>query len=553
MSCGYNFSTNKYFRLEAATSRLEDLTVYQAEALKAISGNPAATSTSTQTPKAVPAAAPKQQTFNAAPPAPAAPSAPPAPPAPSTPAAPPAPTAAPIPKSVVEYDSFIKESAVPFFNLSNEIGEPVSKQAQDIKQALSKTRDLLLIASESKKPADNNPALADFYKTIIGPLQAAVAVKESKESRTSKLYNHIATLADGVSAFSWFSVPTPAPFIGEFKDSAQFFANKVLKEFRGVDQKHVDWVQSFLNLLVKLQAYVKEYQTTGPAWNNQGKDFSEVVNNFKKSDSSAKSAPPPAPGAPSAGGPPPPPPPPPSAADLMKEGPSQSSGGSSGMGAVFSQLNQGEGITSKLKKVDKSQMTHKNPELRKSSTVQGGSKPAPPKKPASLLQKKQPQAAKRPPRKELVDNKWFIENIEDDSSIVIEAELSHAVFIDRCANSTIQIKGKANAITLNSCTGCGVLLDTLVSGVDVIKCKKFGIQVTGKVHTISIDQSDGGQIYLSKESIDMEIYTSQSTGLNIEVPKEEAGDFEEVAVPEQLLHKIGPDGKLVSTIVEHAG
>ena len=39
------------------------------------------------------------------------------------------------------------------------------------------------------------------------------------------------------------------------------------------------------------------------------------------------------------------------------------------MGAVFAEINKGEGITANLKKVDKSQMTHKNPELRVGTTV----------------------------------------------------------------------------------------------------------------------------------------------------------------------------------------
>lgn len=529
--------------MEAATSRLEDLTAYQADALKAISCQPGPASsaaketspTSTSTPSAAkPKAASSAE--------------------PKTATSAPAPAAASTPKSIVEYDAFLKEAATPFLALSKELGGPVSEQAQDIELALNNTRNLLLIATEAKKPSDDDAALAGFYKEIFTHLQAVVAIKDAKENRSSKLYNHIATVADGVSAFSWFTVPTPASFIGDFKDSAQFFANKVLKEFRGVDQKHVDWVQSFIQLLTKLQAYVKQYQTTGPAWNTQGKDFAQVAAKFKSgsSPSSSSSAPPPPAAAAGPGGPPPPPPPP-SAADLMKESPTQSSS-SSGMGAVFEQLNQGSAVTSHLKKVDKSQMTHKNPELRKSSTVQSGShKPVPPKKPASLSHKKEQQVAKRPARKELVDNKWVIENFENDSSIIIEVELSHAVIIDRCVNSTIQIKGKANALTINSCTGCGVLLDTLVSGVDIIKCTKFGIQVTGKVHTISVDQSDVGQIYLSKDSINMEIYTSQSTALNIEVPKEDDGDFDEVAVPEQLMHKVGPNGKLISTIVEHAG
>lgn len=55
----------------------------------------------------------------------------------------------------------------------------------------------------------------------------------------------------------------------------------------------------------------------------------------------------------------PPPPPPPNAANAS---PSQAPSGN--MGGVFASLNKGEGVTSGLKKVDKSEMTHKNPELR---------------------------------------------------------------------------------------------------------------------------------------------------------------------------------------------
>src|SRR5579859_5476751 len=79
--------------------------------------------------------------------------------------------------------------------------------------------------------------------------------------------------------------------------------------------------------------------------------------------------------------PPPPPPPPPAPESLMPKSTSSvtTSDQGSTMGAVFSQLNQGEGITKSLKHVDKSQMTHKNPSLREKKTS-----PTPAAKPASL-------------------------------------------------------------------------------------------------------------------------------------------------------------------------
>lgn len=115
------------------------------------------------------------------------------------------------------------------------------------------------------------------------------------------------------------------------------------------------------------------------------------------------------------------------------------------MDAVFSQLNQGEGITKALKKVDASQMTHKNPALRGAAAPSPSGKPTPPRpgsKPASLRPKK-------PPKTELEGNKWNVENHEDNNAIVIEAtEINHTVNIFGCKNCVIQIKGKINAVSM---------------------------------------------------------------------------------------------------------
>lgn len=69
--------------------------------------------------------------------------------------------------------------------------------------------------------------------------------------------------------------------------------------------------------------------------------------------------------APTGGTPPPPPPPPPPPAAA----PSAAAVPAGGAAAVFAELNRGEDVTKGLRKVDKSEMTHKNPALRASSVV----------------------------------------------------------------------------------------------------------------------------------------------------------------------------------------
>jgi adenylyl cyclase-associated protein len=73
------------------------------------------------------------------------------------------------------------------------------------------------------------------------------------------------------------------------------------------------------------------------------------------------------------------------------------------------------------------------------------------------------------------------------------------------------------------------------------------------VPTILIDGTDGGQIYLSPGSLDVEIVTSKSSSINVSLPVggEEEGIFEEKAVPEQM-KTVVKNGKLVTTIVEHS-
>ena len=49
-------------------------------------------------------------------------------------------------------------------------------------------------------------------------------------------------------------------------DAAMFYTNRVLKEYKDVDKKHVDWVKAYLSIWTELQAYIKEFHTTGLAW-----------------------------------------------------------------------------------------------------------------------------------------------------------------------------------------------------------------------------------------------------------------------------------------------
>lgn len=117
----------------------------------------------------------------------------------------------------------------------------------------------------------------------------------------------------------------------------------------------------------------------------------------------------------------------------------------------------------------------------------------------------------------------------------------------------IQIKGKCNSIFINECQKTNLVAESLVSSIDIIKSNNFAIQVIHKIPTVLVDSCDSGIIYVSKESLDVEVFTSKTSSLNICVAEAgDAGDYAERAVPEQMKHVI-KDGQLLSEIVEHAG
>ncbi|RPD59148.1 cyclase-associated protein [Lentinus tigrinus ALCF2SS1-7] len=509
-------------RLEATTSRLEDLAALGTTYLPLSAQGAASAITS-------PASA------NAEQPTPV----PPPPPPPAAAAAVPAED----PRSVVAFDEQVIEGKLkPFVELTKGFASPsVIEQVGLVEQEFKDLRELLLVAGSCKKPDQSE------FEKLLGPLQKDIeAITRAKEAnrKDREWFNHLSTVAEGAPCVGWVTVePKPGPYVSEIKESTQFYGNRVIKEFKERDPKHGEWVKGYITLLEELRKYIMEYHTTGLVWNPNGVSVSQ----FKSSSSAA----------PTAGGapPPPPPPPPPVAPPPPPAGAAAPAAG--GISAVFEQLNRGEEVTKGLRKVDKSEMTHKNPALRAGGTVPAtvsspaapaGKRPIKPSKPQALM-------GKKPAKFALEGNKWMIEYQENQSALTVDnVEISQTVNLFGCKNTTVIIKGKANAITLVNCVKTSVLVDSVISSVSVTNSPSFALQITGKAPTIQLDSTDSGQIYLSKECLGVEITTAKCSAINISLPVEgeEDGVFNEHPVPEMFRTTI-VDGKLVTTAVEHAG
>ncbi|KAI1119405.1 adenylate cyclase associated N terminal-domain-containing protein [Nemania sp. NC0429] len=527
-------------RLEVATTRLEDIA-----------------SSTIELPQAVPAlaqatASPPEQSNGATPLPSASPSVSPANSIPHD----------PLPESVEEFDSFISQSVDKYVSASDKLGGLIAEQASKVLDGFKQQRHFLLISTKAKKPDISVSADMAVYQELLNPInEALMAVGEIKESnRGSPVFTQLSAVAEGIMVLAWVTVDSkPSKHVEESLSSAQFFGNRVLSEHKEKNPDQVRWIQSFYQIFRDLTEYVKRYFPNGVTWNHQGQSAADVAKTISTSGTAAPPPPPPPPSAPSAAGgappPPPPPPPPPFVLQPPVDSNESATQADSGFSAVFDEINKGGDVTKGLRKVDKSQMTHKNPSLRASSIVsdQDSStrgKSAPGKKP-----KPESMRVKKPPKKELDGNKWTIENYEKQTEpIEIEVSMSQSVLISKCNHSTIILKGKANAVTIENTQRLSLVVDSLVSTVDVVKSSNFALQVIGHLPTVMLDQLDGAQIYLGKESISTRIFSSKSSSINVNVLAGDEDDYVEIPLPYQICSQFDEKkGEMVNEIVEHAG
>lgn len=112
-------------------------------------------------------------------------------------------------------------------------------------------------------------------------------------------------------------------------------------------------------------------------------------------------------------------------------------------------------------------------------------------------------------------------------------------------------------MTIENSNRLSLVVDSLVSTVDVVKSANFALQVMGSIPTVMMDQIDGATIYLSRESTSTRIFSSKSSGINLNVisgPDDEDYDYKEVPLPYQICSYYDENkGELVSEIVDHAG
>ena len=427
---------------------------------------------------------------------------------------------------VQDFDTLVAETVKPFVEQTQKIGNAeLKKQVALFEKAVGEQRKFLNVAAQAKKPSDAE--VVELLKPTQALVDEVIAIRDS--NRGNAQFNWLSTVSEGIPALGWVTVsPTPGPYVHEFRGNAQFYSNKLLREFRGKDENQTKWVNYFTQFTTGLMDYIKKYHTTGLSWNPNGGDAKTLFG------STASAGP--------AGGPPPPP----AAPKQPLTSTPSAKPSSNAAAALFAEINKGAAISSGLKKVTKDMKTKYRPASEKSSVVPAttAKKPAPARKWGGATGKSQP------PKFALEGNKWVVEFQDGNKNIVIEnPEAKHVVYLYRCNNSVVKINSKVNAITIDECKRTGIVFTDAIATCEVVNSNSVEIQCTGKVPNFAIDKTSGVQLYLGKSGLGCEIVTSKSDQMNVLIPK--GDDMEELAVPEQFKTVI-KDGKLVTTHVEHA-
>ncbi|XP_076229065.1 adenylyl cyclase-associated protein 1 isoform X1 [Nomia melanderi] len=407
--------------------------------------------------------------------------------------------------SVSGYEDLLAGPVREYLQLSDKIGGDVAVHSKLVEKAFQ--IQLAFIQTAASRPAPTNQS---EQIALLAPTSTQIQqIQDFREkNRGSQFFNHLSAISESIPALGWVAVsPTPAPYVKEMNDAGQFYSNRVLKDWKEKDKVHAEWCKAWVQTLSDLQQYVRQHHTTGLVWAKTG------------------SAP--------AGIPPPPPP-------CMPIGDVAPINIADDRSALFAEINQGEAITKNLKKVTSEMQTHKNPSLRTG--------PAPFKAPIvdnAIPSKTVPPASApidKPPVFTKDGKKWLIEYHKGNKDLLVEnVEMNNVIYMFRCQDCTLVIKGKVNSIVMDSCRKSSIVFDSVVSSIEFVNCQSAQMQVLGKVPTISIDKTDGCQMYLSSESMDVELISSKSSEMNVMVPKGN-GDYAEYPVPEQFKTTVSPKG-----------
>jgi len=419
-----------------------------------------------------------------------------------------------VPEYVTQWDSLVSTEVAKVVETAKAIGLPDFPDL--IETAFKNTADFIKALPVCKKPT------AAELTAALGPISSQLAASGSLKYKAKKDFkDHYVACDELVQSLQWLVIAPPMGTTGGHikaqLQAVEFNLNRVIKSKK--DDATKAWNIAMRKLMKRQQEYVKDFFATGLTWNPKGGSIAD----FKADGSSAPAKKPAAKKAA------------PKKADASSD--DSKSSGATGTSAVFAELSKGLSVTKGLKKVEDKDKT----KYRKDRS---GKVAAGPKKKAKKTRKK------GKPSTRYLGGRWMVENYDDVQEVMDKADSKQNVYIAMCDNCVFEVKNKVKSITLDSLVKCQIVVDEVISTVEMINCKSTTIIVKGKAPTVSVDKCQSPRIVLTPEAFadPPDVYTSNVSAMNIEIPGKDAdADPVDIPVPEQFITKIDPATRAVTT------
>mmetsp|Transcript_85448 Transcript_85448/g.204769 ORF Transcript_85448/g.204769 Transcript_85448/m.204769 type:complete len:494 (-) Transcript_85448:15-1496(-) len=433
----------------------------------------------------------------------------------------------------VAFDAFLQTNLLPVETAAKDLGEQDVTEAMGIySQGLKLLRELLVATAKCQKPQD-----ADWQKILAPVMELGSKAQKACDPR-SDFFQHRKACAESLNIIMLVTSPSPPSHVQSVLETFDFHAMKVMQK---KVEKETNWIKAVKESLKALKEWCTETCKLGVTWNVKGQVAMEyfIASPLGSGGKGGSAAPQ---GKAKGKGKGPPPPkggfaamPEELRAKLRQDNETaKAAPAGAGMSAVFNAI--GGFNTSQLKKVT-ADMKTKNQAKDGPQVVPAAKAKAPPARRGGFNSR----GPKGEPKKELQkDVNWMVENFEGERVVMEEATMKHLVCILNCRNTTVQIPSKVKSVQIDSCEKVNVIVQDVISAVELVNSDRCQMQALGKVVAVAIDKCDGVNVWLSKESVAAEITASKSSEMNVTIPdpEQEDGDLIEIPIPEQFVSRV---------------
>jgi hypothetical protein len=177
--------------------------------------------------------------------------------------------------SVKAYDEYVKSAIVPLVQACDDLGG-LQTMGKSLTEAWESIRIIIILADRAKAPSEE---LGVAFASQLAQTQAAI--KQIKDLRLDRDWDrHHKAINEMLSCLWWFLYKAPkqlpSTVVKDAISSADFWANRIRKDYKGKDEKQITFCDNIRTALTGLVGYVENFHKVGLTFNPRGISLAEA-------------------------------------------------------------------------------------------------------------------------------------------------------------------------------------------------------------------------------------------------------------------------------------